>query len=70
MSQSLVVGMGITPMPKQVPIALAHLQTGFAKRVEELVKIPEKVQRLIAEKYDRRLIYIVEFFSKYALSRF
>ena len=44
------------------PYSTGTSSTRFAKRVEELVKIPEKVQRLIAEKYDRRLISIVEFF--------
>ena len=59
MSQSLVVVMGITPMPKQVPIALEQLQPDLLNGRRTCSS--EKVQRLIAEKYDRKLIYMVEF---------
>ena len=75
MSQSLVVVMGLTENvtvsssgygnytnAQAGPYSTGTASTGFAKRVEDLIKISEKVQRLIAEKYDRRLIYIIEFF--------
>ena len=41
------------------PYSTGTASTGFAKRVEDLTMIPEEFQRLIAEKYDRRLICIV-----------